>query len=301
MYYQTPPSAYYSPQMVQSAPSAPTQQRYYYQPGTPTHPSQLEPVNLSQAMSPQVHQNHSTPHTPVAVNPAAVDPPTIVQTPNRQRVVIWNYCQFCQNNREPEAFYKSHILRDQDGRVICPVLRAYNCPICNNGGGDKAHTKSYCPQLRTAGRLTRKHWVPTGSVFSRDPVRTRSREEDAWWRAKKSSTRKPSDTTHRVEQVDRYGDFWRVHYIRLWPFYNILHISYTGWWCILMYNIIHHHHYPIFMSCIIYVYINFWHASETKKKRRYPTRNHGVSDHKKKKKKHKIPFKPATLFHIIPL
>jgi len=157
MYYQTPPSAYYSPQMVQSAPSAPTQQRYYYQPGTPTHPSQLDPVNLSQAMSPQVHHNHSTPHTPVAANPAPVDPPTIVQTPNRQRVVIWNYCQFCQNNREPEAFYKSHILRDQDGRVICPVLRAYNCPICNNGGGDKAHTKSYCPQLRTAGRLTRKH------------------------------------------------------------------------------------------------------------------------------------------------
>lgn len=148
MYYQTPPSAYYSPQMVSSLPSAPTHQRYYSQPGTPTHQNQLEPVNLSQALN-------QVPHTPVA--PTNVDPPTIVQTPNRQRVVIWNYCQFCQNNREPESFFKSHILRDQDGRVICPVLRAYNCPICNNGGGDKAHTKSYCPQLRSAGRLTRRN------------------------------------------------------------------------------------------------------------------------------------------------
>lgn len=79
-----------------------------------------------------------------------VEPPTIVKTPSRQRVVIWNYCQFCQNNREPEEFFRGHILRDADGKVVCPVLRAYNCPICNNGGGDKAHTKSYCPQLRTS-------------------------------------------------------------------------------------------------------------------------------------------------------
>jgi len=155
MYYQTPPSNYYSPQLVQ-APPAPTQQRYYYQQGTPTHPSQLEPVNLCQSMTQQVQPVPSVVPQPPAA-PTNVDPPTIVQTPNRQRVVIWNYCQFCQNNREPESFFKSHILRDQDGRVICPVLRAYNCPICNNGGGDKAHTKSYCPQLRTAGRLTRKH------------------------------------------------------------------------------------------------------------------------------------------------
>lgn len=84
-----------------------------------------------------------------------VEPPTIVKTPSRQRVVIWNYCQFCQNNREPEEFYRGHILRDADGNVVCPILRAYNCPICNNGGGNKAHTKSYCPQLR-ASRMPRR-------------------------------------------------------------------------------------------------------------------------------------------------
>lgn len=150
MYYQTPPTSYYSPPVV---PNAPNPNRFYYQPGTPTHPSQLEPVNLAQTMN--HHAAQTTPQAPQT--PTNMEPPTIVQTPNRQRVVIWNYCQFCQNNREPEAFYKSHILRDQDGRVVCPVLRAYNCPICSNGGGDKAHTKSYCPQLRTAGRLTRRN------------------------------------------------------------------------------------------------------------------------------------------------
>lgn len=69
---------------------------------------------------------------------------------NRQNgaVPMWNYCQFCKNNGEPEEFFRSHILRNPgDGKVVCPVLRVYSCPVCNNGGGDYAHTKSYCPQL----------------------------------------------------------------------------------------------------------------------------------------------------------
>lgn len=35
-----------------------------------------------------------------------LDVPTIFKTPNRQRVVVWSYCQFCQNNREPEEVYR---------------------------------------------------------------------------------------------------------------------------------------------------------------------------------------------------
>ncbi|XP_022709741.1 uncharacterized protein LOC111272509 [Varroa jacobsoni] len=93
-----------------------------------------------------------------STNVRGLDVPAIYQTSNRQRVVVWNYCQFCQNNREPEDVYRSHTLRDLSGRVVCPVLRSYNCPICNNGGGDKAHTKSYCPQLRNRNpRNSRRH------------------------------------------------------------------------------------------------------------------------------------------------
>lgn len=53
-------------------------------------------------------------------------------------------CAFCKNNGEQESYYKRHILKDSEGRIVCPVLRAYTCPICN-AKGDKAHTIKYCP------------------------------------------------------------------------------------------------------------------------------------------------------------
>jgi hypothetical protein len=54
-------------------------------------------------------------------------------------------CAFCISNGEEEHVYRSHILKDADGRVVCPVLYMYNCPICRNGGGPRAHTVRYCP------------------------------------------------------------------------------------------------------------------------------------------------------------
>ncbi|XP_065920390.1 nanos homolog 1-like [Dysidea avara] len=54
-------------------------------------------------------------------------------------------CVFCRNNGEEESFYASHSLKDSEGRVTCPVLRAYTCPICG-ANGDEAHTIKYCPQ-----------------------------------------------------------------------------------------------------------------------------------------------------------
>lgn len=54
-------------------------------------------------------------------------------------------CVFCKNNGEQEAYYKQHVLKDSKGRVVCPILRAYTCPICN-AKGDDAHTIKYCPK-----------------------------------------------------------------------------------------------------------------------------------------------------------
>jgi protein nanos 1 len=54
-------------------------------------------------------------------------------------------CVFCKNNGEMESYYKQHILKDSVGRTVCPVLRAYTCPICK-ATGDGAHTIKYCPQ-----------------------------------------------------------------------------------------------------------------------------------------------------------
>lgn len=55
-------------------------------------------------------------------------------------------CVFCLSNGEDEKVYKSHVLKDPIGRVVCPVLRLYCCPVCNNKGGDFAHTIKYCPR-----------------------------------------------------------------------------------------------------------------------------------------------------------
>jgi len=62
-------------------------------------------------------------------------------------------CRFCLKNGEPPSLYYGHNLHT-DGKVSCPILRRYDCPICNSGGGDFAHTVRYCPRLRAGYRLT---------------------------------------------------------------------------------------------------------------------------------------------------
>ncbi len=59
------------------------------------------------------------------------------------------FCVFCRNNKAPKSVYRSHVIKDNRGLVVCPVLRKYNCPYCNNGGGDLAHTVNFCPKKRT--------------------------------------------------------------------------------------------------------------------------------------------------------
>lgn len=70
-----------------------------------------------------------------------------------------DYCYFCKQNGETLNVYRSHKLKSDDGKVFCPVLRNYTCPICE-ATGDYAHTRRYCPQVQQeAGRM------PTGGSF----------------------------------------------------------------------------------------------------------------------------------------
>ncbi|KAK2816467.1 hypothetical protein Q7C36_022738 [Tachysurus vachellii] len=58
-------------------------------------------------------------------------------------------CGFCKQNGESAEIYTSHRLKARTGRVLCPVLRNYVCPICG-ATGDTAHTRHYCPSRARA-------------------------------------------------------------------------------------------------------------------------------------------------------
>ncbi|XP_043927989.1 nanos homolog 2-like [Protopterus annectens] len=64
-------------------------------------------------------------------------------------------CNFCKHNGESKVFYSSHVLKKQDGSIICPILRKYVCPVCS-ATGDFAHTLSYCPFNEEKNRLYRR-------------------------------------------------------------------------------------------------------------------------------------------------
>ncbi|XP_023263657.1 nanos homolog 1-like [Seriola lalandi dorsalis] len=66
-------------------------------------------------------------------------------------------CRFCKQNGESPMVYRSHKLKSDEGRVTCPILRNYTCPICD-ATGDYAHTRRYCPQAqrREAAKMLRR-------------------------------------------------------------------------------------------------------------------------------------------------
>ncbi|XP_052771035.1 uncharacterized protein LOC128210721 [Mya arenaria] len=79
-------------------------------------------------------------------------------------------CVFCKNNGERTDMYTSHSVKDESGRVLCPVLRKYTCPLCGVNG-DNAHTLRYCPKnMETACNtldLMRTRRLSTGKLNPR--------------------------------------------------------------------------------------------------------------------------------------
>ena len=58
-------------------------------------------------------------------------------------------CALCKKNGEAREFYTTHVLKDNRGKIICPILRKYVCPTCG-ASGDRAHTLRHCPVNKAA-------------------------------------------------------------------------------------------------------------------------------------------------------
>ncbi|GAB6023128.1 Nanos 1 [Chamberlinius hualienensis] len=56
-------------------------------------------------------------------------------------------CVFCRSNGETFDVYTSHNVRNIEGKILCPQLRSYTCPLCQSTG-DYAHTVRYCPKYK---------------------------------------------------------------------------------------------------------------------------------------------------------
>jgi len=100
-------------------------------------------ANLNDYEYPQHGQNMLPEAPPIDVfTPSLVRRPPASQT--RSQKVKYNFCVFCKNNGEDESYYLSHTLKDDNGRVTCPILYKYKCPICH-ATGPISHTIRYCP------------------------------------------------------------------------------------------------------------------------------------------------------------
>jgi hypothetical protein len=59
------------------------------------------------------------------------------------KVTVKSFCKVCYDNDKPEKEFRSHNVRNKQGKVCCPTLLSVVCAYC----GIKGHGPKYCTQL----------------------------------------------------------------------------------------------------------------------------------------------------------
>ena len=79
-----------------------------------------------------------------------------VRRPPKNRIKF-SFCVFCKNNGEDERYYLGHTLKDDFGRVTCPILSSYQCPLCG-ASGPVAHRSERVSSRKRAQRWKMSKW-----------------------------------------------------------------------------------------------------------------------------------------------
>jgi hypothetical protein len=59
------------------------------------------------------------------------------------KVTVKSFCKVCYDNNKPEKEFRSHNVRNEQGKVCCPTLLSVVCAYC----GIKGHGPKYCTRL----------------------------------------------------------------------------------------------------------------------------------------------------------
>jgi hypothetical protein len=118
------------------------------------------------------------------------------------KVTVKSFCKVCYDNDKPEKEFRSHNVRNKQGKVCCPTLLSVVCAYC----GIKGHGPKYCTRLAKDQKEAKQpkpvfkqpvktaEKAPMHSKFSALEMSSDSEEEEHVAAEIKPSATKPSVT-----------------------------------------------------------------------------------------------------------
>jgi hypothetical protein len=135
------------------------------------------------------------------------------------KVTVKSFCKVCYDNNKPEKEFRSHNVRNEQGKVCCPTLLSVVCAYC----GIKGHGPKYCTRLAkdrkeaeqpkpvvkkpvTVKKTAEK--APMHSKFSALEMSSDSEEEPVKPSATKPSITKPATTSSTQPRKSNWTDMY---------------------------------------------------------------------------------------------